>query len=583
MSSPTSSKLEADALSLTGSAPAPRRRRARVYVAVLFLTVVAFLHTFALFWSFTGHRIQTHSRVCLQEDALTPSKNGDLWSELTQIHKTNAFLQRAVGQLSAAVQIPTETFDAMLPVGEDPRWETRAPFVEHLTTAFPLVHENLDLQKVNTYGLIYHWAGSDENLKPLLLMGHYDVVPVAPLSVDQWTFPPYSGHFDGESVWGRGSSDDKSGVIGILTTIEVLLEKGFKPTRTIVLSFGFDEEAGGYHGAGYLGPALLERFGPDSMAMIVDEGSGFSENMGAIFASPGVGEKGSVNVNLEVQTPGGHSSVPPDHTSIGMLSALIVHLENNAPTPHLTPGTPAYMMSQCLAAHAPEIPRKAKRAILNAGRSKKALKKAEEFLFQDRMFKSLVGTTQAVDLISGGVKSNALPEQALALVNHRIATQSTVQETIDRDAELVLGLAKEFNLSVTAYGQQLTPADVPAYGTLELTAPQTLEPAPIAPSDAKPFKLLAATIRATFKTARSGVEDEKEQEIYVMPGIMTGNTDTRFNWELSEHIFRYGHGNMVIGGLNGIHTVNEHISANSFVEMITFFTTLILNVDEADL
>nr|GAT58882.1 predicted protein [Mycena chlorophos] len=38
-----------------------------------------------------------------------------------------------------------------------------------------------------------------------------------------------------------------------------------------------------------------------------------------------------------------------------MLSALIVHLENNAPTPHLTLGTPAYMLSQCLAAHAPEI------------------------------------------------------------------------------------------------------------------------------------------------------------------------------------------------------------------------------------
>jgi acetylornithine deacetylase/succinyl-diaminopimelate desuccinylase-like protein len=29
-------------------------------------------------------------------------------------------------------------------------------------------------------------------------------------------------------------------------TIEVLLEKGFKPTRTVVFSFGFDEEAGGY-------------------------------------------------------------------------------------------------------------------------------------------------------------------------------------------------------------------------------------------------------------------------------------------------------------------------------------------------
>ena len=56
------------------------------------------------------------------------------------MHKTEAFLHRAVGQLSDAVKIPTETFDAMPPVGEDERWLTRGPFVDHLATAFPLVY-----------------------------------------------------------------------------------------------------------------------------------------------------------------------------------------------------------------------------------------------------------------------------------------------------------------------------------------------------------------------------------------------------------------------------------------------------------
>ncbi|KAJ7712167.1 carboxypeptidase S [Mycena olivaceomarginata] len=585
------SKSESQADILPGGAPPPpRRARLRFVLSVVALTALLrfffVLAPIACHWHTNPapHHNSAAAGVCPQESPLVPSKNGALWNELTASHATTAFRDRAVAQLSAAVQIPTETYDEMGPVGEDERWLSRGPFLEHLASAFPLVYANLPLQRVNTYGLIYTLQGSDASLKPILLMGHYDVVPVAPLSADQWTFPAYSGHFDGENIWGRGSSDDKSGVIGILTAIEVLLEKGFAPTRTVVLSFGFDEEGGGFHGAAHLGPALLERFGPDSFALIVDEGSGFTDTYGATFASPGVAEKGSVNVNIEIKTPGGHSSVPPAHTSIGMLAALIVHLEAHAPVPTLDVDTPAFGMAACLAAHAPAIPRKLRRAVLRAPKSERARKQAEKLLLEDTMFRALVGTTQAVDIVSGGVKSNALPEQALALVNHRIATQSSVNATITRDAQLVRELAERFNLSVTAYGERLTPAAdaAAAYGTLELSAPRRLEPAPVTPSGGRAYALLAGTIRATFRAARSArINGKEEEEIYVAPGLMTGNTDTRFNWELSKHIFRYGHGNMIGGGLGNIHTVDEHIKADAFVEMITFFTTLILNADEA--
>ncbi|KAJ7836040.1 carboxypeptidase S [Mycena olivaceomarginata] len=507
--------------------------------------------------------------ICPQESPLIPSKNSALWNELTASHATTAFRDCAVAQLSTAIQIPTETFNTVeVPeVCCSPLCIHLSISLEHLASAFPLVYANLPLQIVNTYGLMYTWQGSDASLKTILLMGHYDVVPVAPLSADQWTFPAYSGHFDGENIWGRGSTDDKSGVIGILTAIEVLLEKGFAPTRTVVLSFGFDEEGGGFHGAAHLGPALLERFGPDSFALIVDEGSGFTDTYGATFASPGVAEKGSVNVNIEIKTPGGHSSVPPAHTSIGMLAALIVHLEAHAPVPTLDVDTPAFGMAACLAAHAPAIPRKLRRAVLRAPKSERARKQAEKLLLEDTMFRALVGTTQAVDMVSGGVKSNALPEQALAVVNHRIATQSSVNATTARDAQLVRDLAARFKPQ---------PA---AYGTLELSAPRTLEPAPVTPSSGSAYALLAGTIRATFRAARSGKsKGVEEEEIYVAPGVMIANTDTRFTWELSKHIFRYGHGSE---GLGNIHTVDEHIKADAFVEMITFFTTLILNADEA--
>lgn len=56
----------------------------------------------------------------------------------------------------------------------------------------------MEVTKVNTYGLVFKLEGSDSSLKPLLLMGHQDVVPVNRETVSEWVHPPFSGHFDGK-------------------------------------------------------------------------------------------------------------------------------------------------------------------------------------------------------------------------------------------------------------------------------------------------------------------------------------------------------------------------------------------------
>lgn len=117
-----------------------------------------------------------------------------------------------------------------------------------------------------------------------------DVVPVEPSTFSDWVHPPYSGHYDGTYVWGRGSNDDKSGLIGILAAIESLLAlpEPFQPKRSIVLAFGNDEESAGLEGAGALNDYILQRWGEDSMAMIVDEGGGYAVEGGKAWATPGV-------------------------------------------------------------------------------------------------------------------------------------------------------------------------------------------------------------------------------------------------------------------------------------------------------
>ena len=67
-----------------------------------------------------------------------------------------------------------------------------------------------------------------------------DTVPIS--SPERWTHAPLSGDFDGTSVWGRGSCDDKTHHIAIFEAVSALLEAGFQPKRTLLLSFGFDEE-----------------------------------------------------------------------------------------------------------------------------------------------------------------------------------------------------------------------------------------------------------------------------------------------------------------------------------------------------
>ncbi|KAL1744842.1 hypothetical protein HDZ31DRAFT_63732 [Schizophyllum fasciatum] len=519
---------------------------------------------------------------CAQPDALYPQRNAELYDELDVTFGTPKLKERAIDWLAGAIRVPTETYDDLDEVGKDPRWEKFGPFHEYLLKAFPLVHSTLKLTKINTYGLLFEWLGTDESLKPFILLAHQDVVPVAPETVNEWTRPPFSGHFDGERIWGRGASDDKSGLIGTLAAVELLIEQGFKPARSVFLAFGFDEECGGRRGAKQIGKHLLDKHGEDYFALLIDEGGGYTEQFGTVFATPGIAEKGSITVRIEVDSPGGHSSVPPPHTSIGILASLIVAIEDQPYTPSLTREDLIYTDYQCYAEHGKSVESSIRDLIKASASDDKALAELEKYVFETNSFhKASLGTTTAVDIVGGGVKSNALPEQAFVVVNHRISTRSNASETQAGEIERARPIAERFNLTLEAFGETLTDPAAHGHGKLIVGSvdQQFLDPAPVTPfaTDAAPYRLLGGTIKAAHAA-------HAHEDIVIAPGIPSGNTDTRFYWNLTPHIFRYNHRNSGKGGgLNaGVHTVNENIEADDFVEIIRFFTTLILNVDEAE-
>lgn len=498
---------------------------------------------------------------------------------------SNDFRDVAIGRLTGAVKIPTQSYDDMGAIGEDARWDIFYSFADYLEKTYPLVHATLQKENVNTHGLLFTWAGTDPALKPNLLMAHQDVVPVPESTVKQWTHPPFSGHYDGKFVWGRGASDCKNQFLAILNAVEALIAADFTPRRTLILSFGFDEEISGGQGAKHLSAHLLSKLGHNSIAAIIDEGAVNTESWGANFALPGVAEKGYVDVDIVVRMPGGHSSIPPQHNSIGVASELITLIEKNTYEPVLDETNPYLGLLQCGAEHAPDFPHKLgklldKRSAHTHTCSKKPRKDdlALEAAKAGLEVKYLFTTSVAVDIIHGGVKNNALPERTAVTVNHRINVGSISSAIKAHISHLAGQIAQKYNLTLHAFNGTETP------NSITLSHSDTLlEPAPITPTTlssssrttnktTSPYVVLAGTTRALYGT-----------ELLVAPGIMTGNTDTRYYWDLSEHIFRYGPGwDREQVGMGNIHTVDEKVGVRAHVDTVRWMVSWIRNVDEAD-
>lgn len=342
---------------------------------------------------------------CPQVDALTPKFTTPALELIIPTIESPTYKKSSVAILSNAVKIPTVSRDDMGHPGEDERWEIFYEFYDYLKKTFPLIHKHLDIDKVNTHGLVYTWKGTNPSLKPTLLLAHQDVVPVPETTIPTWTHPPFGGVFDGTFVWGRGSSDCKNQLLGIMESVELLLTAKFIPTRTILLSFGFDEECGGTEGAGSLATYLVGKYGKDSMAVIVDEGMKMQKLWGALVAQPGVAEKGAMDVHVTVRTPGGHSSVPPPHTSIGVLSELIQLIEAATYPTYLDEKNPYYGTIQCGAEYAPEFPDNLRKILSHKKRTsgaKSCMKKdllAEEAAKESLFHKYLMTTSVAVDVV----------------------------------------------------------------------------------------------------------------------------------------------------------------------------------------
>lgn len=509
-------------------------------------------------------------------------------SGLDQYLKSEKFFHTSVARLSGAVQIDTvsQGWWQDLP-GNDPVWTQMGEFHKYLEKNFPLIHHHLELEKINEHGLVYTWKGRNPSLKPTLLLAHQDVVPVPDDTIHEWSYPPFSGFFDGKYVWGRGSFDCKTTLIGTMSAVEGLLEFGWKPQRTLILAFGFDEEISGFQGAMRIAESLEERYGRNGIALLIDEGPGILHHVttGTTYATPALSEKGYFNANISIHMKSGHSSSSDGYNSIIVMSALVGKVHASKIHAQLQADDPFMQTVFCTAQHAPGLPTLLVDAIREIDQNETLMDRfLPLFVKKEPFLKPLVENTRTMAMIQGGIKLNMVPERATLSINHRLQLGTSVDDAKSNLERLVKDHIKEIN--ALDGGTNLTFrgwSEPETVNSIKLAAlPGEREASPITPFSVHgqtPYSVLQRTIRSVY--------DEKNLT-FVAPTSMPANTDSRHYWNLTRHIFRFSPGHDMgdstdnyIG--SSIHNTNERANIVGHINGVRWFSMFIRNMDSADL
>ncbi|HAF47964.1 MAG TPA: hypothetical protein DCL08_01830, partial [Anaerolineaceae bacterium] len=407
-------------------------------------------------------------------------------------------------------------------------------------TLYPQVHEKLLLETVNDYSLLYTWEGKNPDLKPIMLISHLDVVPADESEDGGWKYPPFGGEIAEGCVWGRGTLDIKNGVIGIFEAVEYLIKHDFEPERTVYLGFGHDEEIGGKNGAAAIA-ALLESRGVE-LASLLDEGgtvidaflSGVETPVGVI----GISEKGYLSLKLSVTVEGGHSSMPPQETAIGILSKAISNLEAKPMPAHLE--VVEFLMSYLGSA----LPFTQRMLFANTWLFGGVLKKQ---LARSNMLNASIRTTTAPTIVNAGVKDNILPGKAEAVVNFRIMPGDDLRSVY----EMVLERINDERVRVS-----------PLEGkTLE--GESGWNPSPVADTESPYFTRLENLVRQAFPGSLT------------CPYLVLGGTDARRYAPVTANTFRFNPVRVSREDLQGMHGVDESLSIENCAKMVSFYIAYI--------
>lgn len=443
------------------------------------------------------------------------------FDEMAALERLGLSIQYATVSLEDTTGIDYEIYDG---------------FIRFLEDHYPRIHENLDKRRIGGYSLLYKWEGSNPDLKPALLMGHYDVVPVADDALEFWQYAPFSGVLEEGFVWGRGALDDKSGVMSVIEAVEHLLQDGFRPKRTFYIALHHDEEVGGLRGASQIAQYLKEQ--GVELEFLVDEGSPIAEeiidNMDVPLAMIGVAEKGSVNIELIMRQEGGHSSMPARGSVISALSNAVNRIERRPMKAHYRG-----LIVETFQPVIPYMTFKQRLAFNNAWLFRPFIKRE---LGKNPATNAALRTTAANTIFEAGFKENVLPVEGRVIINFRVHPNDTINDI----ENYVRRRIRSPNINVRVMDRARNPS-------------------PISSTRARPYRVLYQTIENTFQSA------------LVAPSLFVAASDSRHFLALTPNIYRFRPIRATHDDRARVHGIDERIRAYNYVEMVQFQIRLIKN------
>jgi acetylornithine deacetylase/succinyl-diaminopimelate desuccinylase-like protein len=348
----------------------------------------------------------------------------------------------------------------------------------------------------DTAALIVRWrAAGTPKAKPIMLMGHMDVVEAKP---EDWSATdPFKMVEKDHYYYGRGTIDMKDGIVAITQAMINLKQAGFKPDRDIVVFFTGDEETNGI-GAQKGASEWLDLLGHPEFGLNADGGGGGVNTDGSPAGfTMQTAEKTFAGYTLTVRNRGGHSSKPRKDNAIYSLAHAIDKIEAYRFKPMLNETTKAYFSGREKLEKGP-LGDAMRRWLANPNDGE-----AADFIEASESEVGLTRTRCVPTRLFAGHADNALPQLATAMINCRIypgVDPNDVKAELERivnDPEVKVTRNDDYKASLASpLRPDVTAAFTKAVHALHPNQPVFPEMSTGA-SDARPFRVAGIPVYGT--------------------------------------------------------------------------------------